>query len=79
AGNGKMTVAEIASALGKKMFVIPPRLFTVALGIGHALKLTPHKPAQVNFLLYRPVLDNTALKNTFGFTPSKTSREAFAA
>ncbi|GHD82979.1 UDP-glucose 4-epimerase [Salinibacterium amurskyense] len=79
AGNGKMTVAEIASALGKKMFVIPPWLFTVALGIGHALKLTPHKPAQVNFLLYRPVLDNTALKNTFGFTPSKTSREAFAA
>ncbi|MGJ8720380.1 MAG: NAD-dependent epimerase/dehydratase family protein [Salinibacterium amurskyense] len=79
AGNGKMTVAEIASALGKKMVVIPPWLFTVALGIGHALKLTPHKPAQVNFLLYRPVLDNTALKNTFGFTPSKTSREAFAA
>lgn len=79
AGNGKMTVAEIASALGKKMFVIPPWLFTVALGVGHALKLTPHKPAQVNFLLYRPVLDNTALKNTFGFTPSKTSREAFAA
>ncbi|MEV8254607.1 NAD-dependent epimerase/dehydratase family protein [Rhodoglobus sp. NPDC076762] len=79
AGNGKMTVAEIANALGKKMFVIPPWLFTVALSIGHALKLTPHKPAQVNFLLYRPVLDNTALKNTFGFTPSKTSREAFAA
>lgn len=50
-----------------------------AWGVGHALRLTPHKPAQVNFLRYRPVLDNTALKESFGFTPSESSCEAFSA
>ncbi|MBH0099697.1 NAD-dependent epimerase/dehydratase family protein [Salinibacterium sp. NSLL150] len=79
AGNGKMTVREIAAALGKRLIIIPPWLFSVVLTVGHALKLTPHKRAQVNFLLYRPVLDNGALKSTFGFTPRKSSREAFSA
>jgi len=79
AGDGRLTVAEIARALGKKLFVIPAWLFVVVLGVGHFLKLTPHRPAQVNFLLYRPVLDNTALKENFGYTPAKTSREAFRA
>ncbi|MBH0131099.1 NAD-dependent epimerase/dehydratase family protein [Salinibacterium sp. NK8237] len=79
AGDGKMTVREIAAALGKRLIIIPPWLFSVVLTVGHALKLTPHKRAQVKFLLYRPVLDNGALKSTFGFTPRKSSREAFAA
>ncbi|EAR23769.1 hypothetical protein A20C1_12365 [marine actinobacterium PHSC20C1] len=79
AGDGKLPVSEIAHALGKKLLVLPPWLFAAALGVGHALRLTPHKPAQVNFLRYRPVLDNTALKESFGFTPSKSSREAFTA
>lgn len=79
AGDGKMTVREIAAALGKRLIIIPPWLFGVVLTVGHALKLTPHKRAQVNFLLYRPVLDNGALKSTFGFTPRKSSREAFSA
>jgi UDP-glucose 4-epimerase len=77
AGDGAVPVDEIARALGKKLLVLPPWLFAAALWVGHALRLTPHEPAQVNFLLYRPVLDNTALKETFGFTPSHTSREAF--
>lgn len=79
AGDGKLPVGEIARALGKRLLVLPPWLFAAALGVGHALRLTPHKPAQVNFLRYRPVLDNTALKESFGFTPSKSSREAFSA
>ncbi|MBH0084082.1 SDR family oxidoreductase [Salinibacterium sp. SWN167] len=79
AGDGKMTVGEIAAALGKKLIVLPPWLFAALLWAAHGLRLTPHGPAQVKFLRYRPVLDNAALKKTFGFTPSKTSREAFAA
>jgi UDP-glucose 4-epimerase len=31
----------------------------------------------VNFLQYRPVLANRRLKEEFGYTPLKTSREAF--
>jgi UDP-glucose 4-epimerase len=79
AGDGKLPVGEIARALGKRLLIVPAWLFAAALWTGHALRLTPHTPAQVNFLLYRPVLDNRALKETFGFTPSKSSREAFAA
>lgn len=79
AGDGKMTIGEIAHALGKKLLVLPPWVFAVALWVGHGLRLTPHKPAQVKFLRYRPVLDNRALRESFGYRPSKTSREAFAA
>ena len=77
AGDGTMTLAEIARGLGKKRLVVPAWLLAAALGIGRSLGLTPHGPAQVKFLRYRPVLDNTALKVTFGFTPFHTSREAF--
>jgi len=31
----------------------------------------------VNFLRYRPVLDNRRLKQVFGYTPRKTSAETF--
>jgi len=79
AGDGKMTISEIAQGLGKKLIVLPPWVFAVALWAGHGLRLTPHKPAQVKFLRYRPVLDNRALRESFGYRPSKTSREAFGA
>ena len=48
-----------------------------ALRIGHALGLTQYSAEQLDFLRYRPVLDNTALREEFGYTPMKTSREVF--
>ena len=41
------------------------------------MKLSRYGPEQVKFLQYRPVLDNQKLKNEFGHTPVKTSKEAF--
>lgn len=41
--------------------------------------MTAYGPEQTKFLQYRPVLDNTRLKEQFGFTPCHTSREAFEA
>ena len=79
AGDGRMTVSEIAAALGKRTITVPPALLTLALRIGHATKLTVHGPERVGFLRYRPVLDNTQLKADLGYTPAKTSREAFEA
>jgi len=38
---------------------------------------TPHGPEKVPFLRFRPVLANRALKQDFGFVPSRTSRDAF--
>ncbi len=79
AGDGRMTVSEIAARLGKPLVTIPAGLLALALRVGNALRLTVHGPAQVGFLRYRPVLANTALVNVFGFRPTLTSAEAFEA
>jgi len=79
AGDGAMTVDEIAGELGKKPLSIPVGVLKAGLGIGHFCNLTPHGPAQTDFLAYRPVLDNRRLKNEFGYTPRFTTREAFHA
>jgi len=77
AGDGKVTVREIAARLGKPVLSVPAGVLALALRIGRMLRLTVHGPEQVGFLRYRPVLANDALKRDFGFTPSRTSREAF--
>ncbi|QTX03881.1 NAD-dependent epimerase/dehydratase family protein [Agromyces archimandritae] len=79
AGDGRMTVSEIAAALGKGTITVPAWMLSLALRIGHALRLTVHGHERVGFLQYRPVLDNTRLKTVLGYTPGKTSREAFDA
>lgn len=77
AGDGAMTVPEIAERLGKKVLSIPASVLRIALRIGRMLRLTEHGPEKVPFLQYRPVLANDRLKTEFGFTPARTSREAF--
>lgn len=77
AGDGALTVREIAALTGKRTITVPAPLLAAALWAGQKLGLTVHGPEQLRFLRYRPVLDNTALKEEFGFTPSRTSREAF--
>lgn len=79
AGTGRVTVREIAAAVGTPTLRVPAWLLATALAIGHALRLTPHGPAQVGFLRYRPVLDNSRLIREFGLAPERTSREAFEA
>lgn len=79
AGDGALTVSEIAARLRKPTLTIPAWVLGLGLRVGKALRLVPWGPEQVRFLRYRPVLSNRALKEEFGFTPSKTSAEAFAA
>ena len=79
AGDGMLTVPEIAARLHKPLLRIGPHVLAFALRVGRMLRLTPYGPEQVRFLRYRPVLDNTALKETFGYTPRLTSAEAFEA
>ncbi|MCQ1947102.1 SDR family oxidoreductase [Arthrobacter sp. zg-Y1116] len=79
AGDGALTVRDIAGLLGRGTVTVPAPVLAAALWLGHLLRLTVHGPEQVRFLRYRPVLDNTALKQEFGFTPTRTSREAFLA
>jgi len=77
AGDGALTVPEIAARIGKPLLTIPAWALTAALWLGRALRLTEHGPEKVRFLRYRPVLANDRLKHEFGFTPSRTSHEAF--
>jgi UDP-glucose 4-epimerase len=79
AGDGAMTIDEIAAELGKPVLTLPVGVLKAALATAHRLGLTPHGAAQTDFLRYRPVLDNTRLKEEFGYTPKLTSREAFTA
>ena len=77
AGDGRMTVHEIAARLGKPVRTVPAGVLGLALRVGRMLHLTVHGPEQVGFLRYRPVLANDALKQRFGFHPLHTSAEAF--
>ncbi len=77
AGDGAMTIDEIGAALGKRVVHLPAWLLRGALGVLRPMGLTQYGPAQVDFLRYRPVLDNARLKAVFGFTPRLSSREAF--
>lgn len=77
AGDGRMTVPEIAARLGKPELVIPAAALSAGLRLGRMLRLTEHGPEKVPFLRYRPVLANGRLKSEFGYTPRRTSAEAF--
>jgi UDP-glucose 4-epimerase len=78
AGDGALGVREIAARLGKRCVVLPAWLLQGALALLKPLGLTQYGPEQVNFLRYRPVLDNRRLKQVFGYVPRKTSAEVFA-
>lgn len=78
AGDGALGVTDLAGALGKPVLRLPVWLLKLALGIAHPLKLSRYGPNQVRFLQYRPVLDNRALKDQFGYVPDLTSAEVFA-
>jgi UDP-glucose 4-epimerase len=79
AGDGALTVRELARIMGKKTLTVPVWVLKVGLWAGKVVGATAHGPEQAKFLQYRPVLLNTRLKQVFGYTPQYTSRQAFEA
>ena len=77
AGDGALTIHQIAQRMGKRCRVLPPWLLQAALWLGKAVGATQYGPEQLRFLRYRPVLDNRRLKEVFGYTPRKSSAEVF--
>lgn len=77
AGDGAVPIREIASILNKPLIRMPAWLVRAVLGLGHALGLSRYRANQVNFLRYRPVLDNRRLREEFGYQPKLSSRETF--
>ena len=79
AGDGALSLREIAQILRKPYLPLPAGLLQGALRLLKPLGLSQYGPEQVDFLRYRPVLANRRLKEEFGYTPGFTSREAFVA
>lgn len=77
AGDGVMTLAEIAEAIGKRVVSLPAWLIRGVLGVLHPLGLAQYGPEQVDFLRYRPVLSNERLRTEFGYKLRMNSREVF--
>jgi UDP-glucose 4-epimerase len=77
AGDGILTLKEMARIMAKPYVALPPRLIKGVLWVMKQLGATPYGPEQVNFLRYRPVLCNRRLKEVFGYTPQKTTRDVF--
>ncbi len=65
AGDGVMTMKDIAKRLNKIYLPLPPLLIQAALAIAKPLGLTQYGPEQVKFIKYRPVLANDKIKSTF--------------
>lgn len=74
AGDGALSMSEIAARLNKPVRRLPVWLVKIGLQIAQ-WRGKPTSPAQVKFLQYRPVLSNRRLKEEFGYTPRKTSAE----
>ena len=77
AGDGALTIHEIAARMDKRCRVLPPALLQAALWVGKRLGATQYGPEQLRFLRYRPVLANRRLKEVFGYVPRKASAEVF--
>jgi len=77
AGDGVMTVKDLARYTGKRYVALPSFLIRGALRLLQPLGLSQYGPEQVDFLRYRPVLSNEKLKSEFGYVPRLTTREVF--
>lgn len=77
AGDGALDSGDIAEILGKPRLTVPAWLIGGLLNFTRFLGLGKLGAEHVKFLQYRPVLDNRALKEDFGYIPQKTTREVF--
>ncbi len=77
AGDGVMTMRDIASVEGRPLVRLPAALVRRALAAGRRVGVGRYGPEQVEFLLHRPVLDNARLRRDFPGLPSRTTREAY--
>lgn len=79
AGDGALTIGQIADRLGKRTLSVPEPVLRRVLAVAKRFGLTRYGPEQTRFLQYRPVLANDRLKSVFGYTPEYSSAQAFDA
>ncbi|MDU0114667.1 NAD-dependent epimerase/dehydratase family protein [Psychrosphaera aquimarina] len=79
AGDGALSMRQIAKRLNKSYLPLPPLLIQAALSILKPLGIIQYGPEQVKFIKYRPVLDNSKIKQQFNHQPRYTSEQALDA
>lgn len=79
AGDGTLTLKDIAKRLNKRYIAVPSCIIKTALAILKPLRLSQYGPEQVKFIQFRPVLKNQKIKTVFKHQPLKTTSEAFDA
>lgn len=77
AGDGALTLREIAARTGKRYVPLPAGLLRAALALLQRARLTRYGPEQVDFLRWRSALANDRLKREFGYVPRLSARGAF--
>lgn len=77
AGDGTVSLREIAGMLGKTFVPLPPALLKAVLWILNKLRATKLGPEHVKFIQYRPVLANDKLKSEFGYAPRFDAQAVF--
>ena len=75
AGEGCLSVQEIAEIMQRPLLTVPVWLLRGILSVARPLKLAPWGPEQIRFMQYRPVLSARRLRTEFGIVPEKSSRE----
>lgn len=79
AGDGTLTLKQIAKHLNKPYVGIPSGLLRAVLSILKPLGLSQYGPEQVKFIEFRPVLANIKIKKVFNHQPAKSTEQAFFA
>ena len=77
AGDGTLSLKNIAKRLNKLYLPIPPTFLRFMLSILKPLGLSQYGPEQVKFIEFRPVLSNSKIKAAFKHQPGKSTAQAF--
>ncbi len=77
AGDGTLSLREIAGLMQKPYLPIPPFALKALLWCLNKAWLTKLGPEHVKFIQYRPVLANDKLKTVFGYVPKLNALEVF--
>ena len=77
AGDGVLSLQDIAKRLNKPFLAIPAFLIKAVLGCLKPIGLSQYGPEQVKFVQFRPVLSNQKIKQQFAHQPEKTTAQAF--
>ena len=78
AGDGALSLRQIAAIANKFYLPLPAGLIQAALTILKPLGLSQYGPEQVKFIKYRPVLSSKKIRNDFQHRPKYNSEQALS-